>query len=234
MEIVNINIDDIQLSEYNPRIISGRNYERLSRNIEQFGLISPIIVNLNNNHIIGGHQRYKVLLEKGVTELSLIKLNDIGWAYPSEELKLDSEEDEKLLNIALNKISGEFDNLKLSNLLSDLSQKGFDTSLTGFSDEELSEFQSFDLDIEVDPISFEDMEYETGYDEEDIIDTTERDEEILEEDESDGRPFNFYEIIFNDEEEQSNWFNIISVIKAKYPDTSVSSAILTIIGDIDV
>lgn len=233
MEIVDININDIHLSEYNPRIMSGKNYERLSKNIEKFGLVSPIIVNLKNNHIIGGHQRYKVLTEKEITDLSMIKLNDIGWVFPSQELIIETEEDEKLLNVALNKISGEFDNLKLSNLLSDLTEKGFDASLSGFNESELKEFSSFDLDVGLDPISFEEMEYETDFTEDDIIDAPDEELEEYETEDDEIKVHNYYDIIFNDEEEQSNWLNIISVIKTKYPEEDISSAILSVIGDFD-
>ncbi len=51
-----------------------------------------------------------------------------------------SENDAKLLNLALNKISGEWDEDRLMNLLAQLNKDGVDLSLSGFSDSELEEF----------------------------------------------------------------------------------------------
>lgn len=59
-----ININNIKPSDYNPRKISDTEYNKLSQSISEFGVISPIIINFRNNHIIGGHQRYDVLYDK--------------------------------------------------------------------------------------------------------------------------------------------------------------------------
>jgi len=58
-----INIVEIKPSTYNPRQISNTEYNKLSNSINEFGVINPIIINLRNNHIIGGHQRYDVLYD---------------------------------------------------------------------------------------------------------------------------------------------------------------------------
>ena len=141
-----IKITDIKPAEYNPRKISNEDYEKLSRNINEFGLVSPIIINLKNNHIIGGHQRYDVLLNEYMVthkyeELNLLKLGDIGWAFTDDDLEIADENFEKALNLSLNKIDGYWDNQKLNDLFIDFELDGFDISLTGFDEGELSSFE---------------------------------------------------------------------------------------------
>lgn len=129
MDIVKLPINEIELSEYNPRkdLRPGDpEYEKLYNSIEEFGYVSPIIVNKNNNVIIGGHQRYKVLRELGYKEIDCILVD------------LD-EQREKALNIALNKIEGEWDMDKLSELFADFQAEGFDVSLTGFDKSEIDD-----------------------------------------------------------------------------------------------
>lgn len=73
------------------------------------------------------------------SKLHLLRLGDIGWVFPDTELTVKSDDHEKALNLALNKISGEWDEPKLKPLLEDLSLKGFDIELTGFDEPELKE-----------------------------------------------------------------------------------------------
>ena len=134
-----ISIVDIVPAEYNPRVISDDEFKKLSNSIGEFGLVDPIIINLKNNKIIGGHQRYDVLLNKYMLDndfyanLNLIRLGDIGWCFPNEDLKIKSEEHEKALNLALNKISGDWDFEKVNIILDELELNDFDISLTGFN-----------------------------------------------------------------------------------------------------
>ena len=138
-----INIDDISPAEYNPRKISTEELSRLTGNLEEFGLVDPIIVNLKNKRIIGGHQRYYALQQKypdGV-ELDLLKLGDIGWAFFNENITVEDENYEKALNISLNKISGEWELNKLERLLSEIEDSGIDNDLTGFKPLEFELYQ---------------------------------------------------------------------------------------------
>lgn len=151
-EFETIKFEDIIPSEYNPRILSSKEYEKLSRSIDEFGLVDPIIINLNNNKIIGGHQRYRVLYDEYLTnpnkykELYLLRFGDVGWVFIDNELKLETENDEKALNIALNKISGEWDIEKLSDLFFDLKLDNYDLDLTGFEDFEVDLYLEDDLE----------------------------------------------------------------------------------------
>ena len=140
-----IKITDIVPARYNPRKISNEEYNKLSNSINEFGLVDPIIINLNNNHIIGGHQRYDVLMDEHISgnedyeELILIERGDIGWVFPNEQLEIKDLNHEKTLNIALNRITGFWDPEKLEDLFNDLSIEGADLQLTGFDKEELKD-----------------------------------------------------------------------------------------------
>lgn len=121
-------IDELNPAEYNPRkrLQPGdEEYERLKRSIETFGYVDPIIVNADGT-VIGGHQR-------------LFVLRDLGYSEADVAVVDLSKADEKALNIALNKISGEWDEEKLAALFADLNAEDYDLTLTGFSEDEYSE-----------------------------------------------------------------------------------------------
>lgn len=155
MEIETIKITDLKPAEYNPRRISDDDYQKLKNSISTFGLVDPIIVNLKNMHIVGGHQRYDVLLDEHMmdndflAELPMIRLGDVGFVFTDTELSIRDDDHERALNLALNKISGEWDNDKLAEVLEDLEDSDLDLELTGFDDLELTELQ-FENDIEYD------------------------------------------------------------------------------------
>ena len=139
-----IYLDEIIPSDYNPRLMSQQESDKLSKNLEEFGLVDPIIINLKNNHIIAGHQRYNILREKYGNdvdyenkELQLIKLGDIGWVFEDTNLTIKDENHEKALNLALNKINGEWDIGKLTNIFQELQTQHFNLDLTGFNKTEI-------------------------------------------------------------------------------------------------
>ena len=120
---------DLLPADYNPRkdLKPGdAEYEKLKRSIEQFGYVEPVIWNRLTGRVVGGHQRLKVLMDMGMSEVDCVVV----------EL---SEEKEKALNIALNKISGEWDKDKLALLITDLQGADFDVSLTGFDPAEIDD-----------------------------------------------------------------------------------------------
>ncbi len=145
MEMETIKITDLKPAEYNPRRISDDDYQKLKNSISTFGLVDPIIVNLKNMHIVGGHQRYDVLLDEHMldndflAELPMIRLGDVGFVFTDTELSIRDDDHEKALNLALNKISGEWDEQKLQPLLEELELSPIDIQLTGFSEPELEE-----------------------------------------------------------------------------------------------
>lgn len=157
MQVEEILLSQLIPADYNPRKITEEDFKKLNVSMENFGLVDPIIINLKKPSIIneleyyiviGGHQRLDVLIRKGIKKAYLLKLGDVGWVFTKKEIKLRDENTVKALNIALNKISGEWDEAKLESLLSDLEVSGFNVELTGFDQEEVlelqTEFQSLD------------------------------------------------------------------------------------------
>lgn len=123
------NTADLMPADYNPRkdLKPGdAEYEKLKRSIEQFGYVEPVIWNKTTGRVVGGHQRLKVLMDMGMTEVDCVVV------------EMD-EDKEKALNIALNKISGDWDKDKLALLIADLQGADFDVSLTGFEPAEIDD-----------------------------------------------------------------------------------------------
>lgn len=140
-----VQITELKAAEYNPRkdLKPGDpEFEKLKRSLEQFGYVEPVIWNKTTGNVVGGHQRLKVLQTLGYTEVDCVVV------------ELDSEK-EKALNIALNKISGDWDKDKLALLITDLQASDFDVSLTGFDPAEIddlfkdsTETKDDDFDVE--------------------------------------------------------------------------------------
>lgn len=126
MNIQKIRIEELKPAEYNPRKDlkpEDEEYQKIKKSLIEFGYVAPIIVNLDMT-VIGGHQRLKVLKELGYTE---IECNVVD---------LDKNK-EKALNIALNKITGEWDDTKLEELLAELKETDINMDMTGFSFDEV-------------------------------------------------------------------------------------------------
>ncbi len=139
MEIQKIDINKLIPATYNPRKDLKPNdeeYIKIKNSIINFGYIEPIIINKDFT-VIGGHQRLKVLKELNYEKIECIVVD------------LDKTQ-EKALNIALNKISGEWNTEKLENLLQELLQENFDVNLTGFDSEEIDNILNEYLDTEED------------------------------------------------------------------------------------
>ena len=150
MVIEKKNTTDLIPADYNPRkdLKPGDpEYEKLKRSLEQFGYVEPAIWNKTTGRVVGGHQRLKVLIDIGITEVECVVV----------EL---TEDKEKALNIALNKISGDWDKDKLAVLIADLQGTAFDVSLTGFDAAEIDDLfkdtlkdgvkdDNFDVDAEL-------------------------------------------------------------------------------------
>ena len=155
MNIEKKNVKDLLPADYNPRkdLKPGDpEYEKLKRSIEQFGYVEPVIWNEKTGRVVGGHQRLKVLTDMGITEVDVVVVD------------MDTEK-EKALNIALNKINGEWDTEKLALVIADLQGTDFDVSLTGFDPEELEDLfrddvkggvkeDDFDVDAELQKPTF--------------------------------------------------------------------------------
>ena len=72
MKIITLPVSDLHPADYNPRkdLAPGdKQYEKLARSIETFGYVEPIVWNRTTGNIVGGHQRLKVLVQNGYTEV---------------------------------------------------------------------------------------------------------------------------------------------------------------------
>lgn len=138
MRIEKKNIRNLIPAEYNPRITlepGDEEYELLKGSLETFGYVVPIIWNERTGRVIGGHQRLSILRAAGEKEVE-VSVVDL------------SEEEEKQLNVALNKIEGEWDNGMLRDLLNELDELGV-AEATGF-DRRSIDFMNRGLDELVD------------------------------------------------------------------------------------
>lgn len=125
METATMKISEITPAAYNPRVNlkpGDEQYEALKNSLERFGVAAPLIVNKSTGTLISGHQRLNVLKANGVEEVEVVLV------------ELD-EEKERLLNIALNKIEGDWDYGKLEALFNEISPD--DIKFTGFSENEI-------------------------------------------------------------------------------------------------
>lgn len=135
LQIQEMNINDITPADYNPRIDLNENddeYKKIKNSIQEFGYVDPIIWNKRTGNIVGGHQRYTVLKDLGheTVDVSVVDM---------------SEQDEMALNIALNKVEGDWDKDKLKEVIADLEQDKL--MFTGFDDDEIDSLMN-DVDIE--------------------------------------------------------------------------------------
>jgi len=125
-----VDITKLNPAKYNPRVDlqpGDPEYEKLKRSIKEFGYVEPIVWNSRTGNVVGGHQRLKILKDEGEAKIkvSVVDLND---------------SQEKALNIALNKISGDWDEEKLSQIFKDLQEDvDIDMKLTGFEIEEIND-----------------------------------------------------------------------------------------------
>ena len=132
MEIKEMKIDDLIPADYNPRkdLKPGDpEYEKLRKSIQEFGYVDAIIWNKRTGVVVGGHQRLKVLKELGYEKVKVSVVD------------LD-EQKEKALNLALNKIEGDWDKTLLKNLLEELDTGEFDMELTGFDEKEIEKLMT--------------------------------------------------------------------------------------------
>ena len=144
MNIEKIEISKLKPARYNPRQISTTQYNDLKKSIERFGLVDPIIINKNENVVIGGHQRLKIIKSLGEKTIGCVVL-DL------------TKEQERELNVRLNKNTGEFD---------------FDILSTEFDIDELVDwgFKHIDLGLNIDKID---------EDKEDIATITIKEEDLI-------------------------------------------------------
>src|SRR6058998_566732 len=148
LQITPVPIDDLHPDPANPRKISAEELDRLTRSLREFGFVQPVIARHDDHVVIGGHQR-------------LVAARRLGYkTVPTLFVDLSTEQSH-LLNLALNRISGDWDEQLLARLLADLQlAPNVDLALSAFEDDEIKRLlrkleaedkrykpESFDLDV---------------------------------------------------------------------------------------
>lgn len=147
LTVEQVAIDQLRADPANPRRISDEELDALERSIREFGFVQPVLARKEDGTVIGGHQRLVAARRLGLT------------IVPVTYLDL-SVEQARLLNLALNKISGSWDEQLLARLLAELQDSSeIDLSLSGFGEDEIRDLlrsletrekrerpESFDLD----------------------------------------------------------------------------------------
>ena len=128
MEFHKLKVETLVPAAYNPRKDlkpEDKEYEKIKNSINEFGYVDPIIVNKDFT-VVGGHQRLKILKDLGFTEVDCVVID------------IDKTK-EKALNVALNKISGEWNQELLGELIKDLQDLDYNVAFTGFEPAEIDE-----------------------------------------------------------------------------------------------
>lgn len=125
MKLKKVKLKELKICPYNPRKMSKEMLEKLKTSLVNFGYVNPLLINTRTGHVVGGNQRLTALREMygedheiDVVEVSL------------------KDNEEKTLNIALNKVVGDWDFEKLGDILQELPRE--DLNLTGFEEDEIS------------------------------------------------------------------------------------------------
>ena len=143
-ELKMLPVSVLKPAEYNPRkkLKKGdKEYKKIENSIREFGFADPLVVNADMT-IIGGHQRLTVAIDLGYTEV------------PCAVVDVDKTR-EKALNIALNKITGAWDDQMLADLLKDLENVNFNLEFTGFEAPEIGQLFSNIYDKKVKEDNFD-------------------------------------------------------------------------------
>jgi len=158
-EIQAVEISKLKMAGYNPRVMSEEEMDHLQKSIAKFGFVDPVIANADGT-VIGGHQRIEAAKALGMKSVPVVRVD-----LPKVK--------EKALNLALNRIRGDWDLPKLADVLRELQGiPDFDVSLTGFDLPEVSqlldrvlapdEVGDDDFDVEAELAQIEEPETKPG------------------------------------------------------------------------
>ena len=139
-------ISELIPAPYNPRELTEQQAKDLATSLERFNLADPIVINTNNT-IIGGHQRINIYKIHNKHEV------EVDCRIPSRKL---TPEEEKELNLRLNKNLGQWDYDLLANFDEEmLKDVGFDSKEldkifqldTGPEDDDVPEVKTTDIKL---------------------------------------------------------------------------------------
>ena len=138
MKVIDVPINDLRGASYNPRGLTEKEKEDLKKSLDEFDLVTPIVVNKAKNRyniIIGGHQRWLIAKEVGRKTMPVVYVD------------IPDIEKEKRLNLRLNKNVGHWDIEALLKIDQEVLLE------VGFGEEELGDHWDSLLDIEEDGFS---------------------------------------------------------------------------------
>lgn len=149
MQIEHVDIERLRPDAGNPRRISDADLESLTCSVREYGFVQPVLARAEDSTVIGGHQRLLAARRLGMKTVPVIFL-DLGI------------EQARLLNLALNKISGAWDEEMLARMMADLQPiAGIDLRLSGFSEDELAKLMK-SLDVREKREQVEDFDVEAA------------------------------------------------------------------------
>ena len=147
MKITKVKISDLKQAEYNPRRLTTKQYSDLKASLDKFGCTIPIVIN-SDKTIIGGHQRVRIMRELGAEFVPAVRVNL-------------SKEDERELNIRLNKNNAEWDMDMLCNFdIDNLLEWGFKHIELGFNIDKIEEDKPTTITIKEKDIKLANKLYE--------------------------------------------------------------------------
>lgn len=130
-----VSVDVLKPYEKNPRVMPEREMKALKRSLDEFGFVEPVVVD-EHMLIIGGHQRVEAAKALGIKKVPVMIVAGLD----------DAEK--AALNVALNRIHGDWDLDKLTDVLHDISLKDdLDLDLTGFTGLEIDSIMNIDTDF---------------------------------------------------------------------------------------
>lgn len=167
----------------NPRKVTDAKLAMLKKAMERFGDLGGVVLNTTSGHLVGGHQRTKVLprdakvhVERryaSPTKAGTVAEGHIDWAgerFAYREVAWPADV-EKAANLAANKGAGDFDTSAVAEWLGELDTGAFDMDLTMFDADELAAIMAPETlpvetdgqDDELEPSGHTDVQYGDMY-----------------------------------------------------------------------
>lgn len=140
-----VKITELIPADYNPRVDlqpGDKDFEKIKHSIDKYGFVEPIVWNEKTGHIVGGHQRFKILVSEGVKEIDCVVVN----LSLAEEMELNS---------SLNKAQGDWDYDKLPDFFNLILEYGGDLGDTGFDAAEIEEIMKPNVEDNVEDDNFD-------------------------------------------------------------------------------
>jgi ParB-like chromosome segregation protein Spo0J len=177
---------DLNEAPYNPNRMTDTQLSKLGKSIKTFDYLEPIVWNRQTGHVVSGNHRLRVLRDQGFTEADVVVV-DV------------SPDQERLINIAMNKIHGQVDARALVDVLQEYSPE--DIGLTGYDQDEFESIMERAMSAQADA--------EAG--------VTENESRGL------GNPIIQFNLVFDDEQQQKRWYDFLKMLKDAHTGDTVAA-----------